>query len=484
MLGKLLKRISRITLPRIVVIGVDIQDRHVLGVATLRHEGEVKLLHSEVFEIPEDAIENGELKRPEVLDVIVQKLVDAVPQGRWWKDNEPIFVLSIPPERLYTETLFFPSMNDIELEEAIRLKLETSLPWPQNSAYVDWVVMRMSDRVGVFLAAMAKSVLDQYFRVFLDKGLRVGACEFHLFSLIRFVGTEDAQSFIFVLIDEDGFEFGIFALGGILGHSVQAVTNPKENQQILEDKLKQLTSFVESSYGISVARIFIFDKLSWENLSSQVETVTGVPTQIFTPTSKLIDPELSVAYGASLRPYSSAESLMNLLPENLGGRYQENLVQKTFRFWAINFASVMCVLLGTFLGIFLLLSGQKQVLLKENQESRARFEEKLQQQQDLIAEVGVFNNNASTVSRVLESRPLLSRKLKLITDSLKAHGLSIVEVHMQSAQVSLRFLASARPIADRWRTDLEATGMFASIAIPSEAPTEGANLLIPVTINF
>ncbi len=468
MLNRFFRAISRITLPKIAVIGFDIQETRVSGVVTLRTQGDTNILYSHTYDLPIGDLENGELKRSETLGKAIEDTMKAIPQGRLLRAHEPIFVLSIPPKRLYTETLFFPEMSEGDLMQAIRLKLETSLPWPLRDAYVDWTIIDTGDpeRRGVFVTAISRAILDEYVKVFLERGAKVGACEFHLFSLIRFISPEKTKSFVFVLIDEDGFEFGIFAFGNIMAHYVQNIEKLEEKQQVLEDKMKQLTSYAETAYGTSIENIFIFDKLSSENLSSKLEVATGIPTQIFTSAPNLVSAQLSIAYGASLRPYSGSESLMNLLPENLGGRYQENLIQKTFRFWAFNFFVVSLVFLTASAGIYYFLTLQESALNAENAQQRQAANEKISQQQPLIDQANQFNELGANVMRAAFFESKMGENLSFIEDRARKTGIIITGIQfIPPLSVRVLFTAPSTDMFSGFDAELLAAEAIASAKI-------------------
>src|SRR5271157_1549947 len=187
--SKSLRYISRLVLPQAIVIGLDVQDRHLAAAATLRRGDATSVLASGVYELPEGAIVDGELADPAPFQRALTTFLLQVPARRFVNASEYVFILSIPPQHVYTETILLPPMTPRELADAVRLKLETSLPWGAGQAYVDWRTLPSADpkQTSTFIAAVAKVTLDTYLDAFQGQKWRIGAVEFHMLSLAKFL---------------------------------------------------------------------------------------------------------------------------------------------------------------------------------------------------------------------------------------------------------------------------------------------------------
>ncbi len=225
-LKKIFSFLARVVLPRITIVGIDIQDKHMVSIAVMRKGISVQTLNAITHQVPEEAIENGIMRQPAVLRGVIEAILRALP-SRFGSSPDPIFVLSVPPHHLYTETIFLPPMNKHDLTEAVQLKIENALPWPTNETYVDWQVFETPhpEKIGVFIAAIEKSALDSYLQVFMENDFKIGACEFHLVSLSRFLTAQATKPFIFILIDEDGIEFSIFFNNTLIAHHHHPLSN-------------------------------------------------------------------------------------------------------------------------------------------------------------------------------------------------------------------------------------------------------------------
>lgn len=488
MFSRIFKFISRVVLPEVIVVGIDVQDRHISGVAALEQGGETKILTSGVYDLSEGAVEGGELRDAGAFKKAIKSLVEKIPKGKFGLAGEPIFVLSLPPNHVYTETAIFPQMTEEELHRAVKLRIETSLPWPAAQSYVDWSKLEYKEQkqAPIFFAAISKTVADGYFKVFLEENWRLGACEFHLFSLARLIGDRKANSFIFVLIDDDGVEFAVFASGNILTHYLESVGSPdgiEAHKGLIEDKVKQLTLFAEGNYGVKVERVYIFDKVSLEKVSSSITSITGIPTEIFVPTPPGVDLRLSTAYGASKRSYSPRDSLINLLPPALGGRYQENLFLKTMGLWT----RVAAVFLGTFLlaflGVYILLVSQKNMLLIETENFRATFEEKRKAAAPLIQKAEFLNRIVQEALNAKAERTTEGKRIEVIEGLARKNGAVLLNIGLgERDEIAANFTISTREAALEFRDDLAGAGLFSSVEIPLSQLAAEKNLSITLTL--
>lgn len=487
MISRFFRFISSIALPQIVVVGLDVQDTHLFCVAALRKgEEEVDIIASASYELPKDAIVEGELKNPDVLRDTIKKFLALLPKKKWKGNSEPVFVLSLPPTHLYTETFFLPNLSSSELDQAIRLKTETSLPWPAREVYVDWHAVDIGDpdKKAVFVAASSKQILDPYFRIFLTENWRLGASEYHLFSLIRFIQRDSISSFIFVLIDEDGIEFSIYAHGSILAHYLEDVSKVESRQSMLEDKIRQLTSYAESHYGAKIQQIFIFDTSSWGKAPDELQAITGIPTQPFTPSTHL-DARLSIAHGSALRPYSSPVPLLNLLPFELGGSYEENLFIRTLRFWGTLTTIVLSTFLAAFLSVYLFLGGVNADLSRQNESLAIALAQKQEQSAPMIEEAKDFNALLQTILGAEGNRTIYASRFSIVSDELQKNNLTLMNVRFSNQnEFFVSFFAPRREAALAFKENLDSSKNFQAILIPVQDLQKERDLEVRATFTF
>ena len=485
MFSNFFKFISRLVLPKIITVGVDIQDRHLIAVAAFRMGNKNEIIASEVYELNENAIENGELKNPESLKKAIQDFSAKIPGGRFKSSSEHIFILSIPPHHLYTETAFFPLMSETELAEAIHLKIETSLPWPINQAYVDWTIMPASanKQIGVFIAAISRQVLNEYLKIFLEEKRTVGACEFHMLSLAKFINPNYFKSFLFALIDEDGIEFSVFSGGKILTHYLQNVSSNEEAQKILEDKINHLINYIKGSFGVSVERVFIFDKINSDYVLTNIQEKTGIPAQALTPSPHL-DPRLFIAQGASIRSYGAVDASLNLLPLEFGGRYRENLFLKTLNLWLKIFSVFGFTLIFAFTAASGFLWSQQSFFIKENSGLDSLFKQQLATAAPLIKKAEYFNKLTAAIKTV-PFRSMSGTSLLIVKKEAEKNGLSFIDARLVGpSQIAVSLTAPTRESALEFEKALKSNSGFIDVNIPIAELSPEQDLNIHITFGI
>ncbi|MDI6734242.1 MAG: pilus assembly protein PilM [Patescibacteria group bacterium] len=488
MFSKFFRLISKIVLPKIVVVGLDIQDRHIGAVVTTRRGGKFTKVASNIIELPDEAIEDGEIRAPKVILETVKNLLSGIEKDfPLFKklDNEPIFVLSVPPNHIYTETMVLPLMNEADLHEAVRLKIETSLPWPLGDTYFDWVRVPLKDhnRAGIFMAAIQKNILDDYLKIFAEGGWLVSACEFHLLSLAAFIHGGD-EPFIFILIDEDGAEFAIFNYGKIISHYLQRVRIKEDIAGILNEKIKHLTAFAEGNLGVSLQKVYILDRANLESTLANLEDETKMSVGLVAPPSQ-IDERLFIANGASQREYGGEEKTLNLVPPESSGRYNENLFLKTLNLWTNILIIFSLTFIIAFFSILAFTKTQTTSLLKTSIPLRASLDQQFNQAQPLLNEASKFNVLAGILRDNMPVRSLFGEKFRILQNEANLTGLTLSRLsYVKAGEFNVSFSAPTRTSVLYFKEKIEKTEIFSEVIIPSNQLTPEKNLSINATIKI
>lgn len=317
----------------------------------------------------------------------------------------------------------------------------------------------------------------------MEEGWRVGVCEFHIISLARFISKEQAHSFIFVLIDEDGAEFAVFANDSLIVHHL-TIKSSSEGEGFLEDKARQLSSYAEGNFGIKIEKVFIFDKLNLQTLSKNITSITGLPTQVFVPAQDL-DYRFSVAYGASLRPYFTNEDSINLMPPALGGRYRENLFSKSVGF----LLKVTVVFVGVFLvasvGLYLFISTQRRLIDSENVEFGLTLDRQIERSADLVNKAKDFNNIVNQAVEANGHRSAVGKKIQSVVTLLNTTGIKLLNMSSNANnEIVLMIFSDKRQGILDFQKAIHDSGVFSSINIPISELAPEKNLRVNVNLQL
>lgn len=485
MIGKLFKALSRVVLPKVVVIGVDFQDQHISAVATERRGDENKILGSNLVTLPDSAITNGEVMDPITVESALQELMRGLPSFLFERFKQgPVFVISIPPYHIYTEVTEFPPLSDDDLEGAVKLKMETSLPWPIRSAYVDWapIPARGKNKTGVFLSAVAKQTVDGFLNIFLRNGWQVAACEFHMVSLSRFV-VQEKDPFLLVLIDEDGVEFAAFHEGRMITHYLQKVQRIDELNSLLKDKIRNLSTFVEGSLGVVVKNLFILDRFKL-GVTMGVAEETRIPIREF-PTFAATGLEFLIAQGASQREYGARRTFFNLLPEEATGRFHDSLLLKTLGLWTKVLGVFTFVFAFALVGMLMFVNNQRASLSRDVDELTATGGTRIASAETLIASANAFNELTARVEQIRNARGTIAQKLTSIEQEAFRTGVSVKNIKWATGEtIALTADAPTRENAIAFKDALDKAAIFSSVTIPIVDLAQDQDITFHVTISL
>ncbi len=484
-LRRFFKFFSRIVLPRVIVIGFDIQDTHIAVVASLRKGDKVKPLASSVIDLPDEAIQNGEIKNPEMVRVALSKLINQMPAYLFNRlKGEPVFVLSIPPHHIYTETALFPLMNENDLGEAVRLKIETSLPWSLPDTYYDWIEVPVLDKgqKAVFISAASRHIIDDYLRVFLEIGWNVSACEFHMLSLASFLGKVNTP-FVFILQDEDGLECAFFCEGKITTHLLRKLRPDDDVNRVLKDQLRNIFVFAESNFNITPEEAYFCNRATGIPLPSFIDSNTQLSVNPF-PFPQDVDARFVIARGASEREYGVSETSLSLLPEESSGRFEENLLLKTMSLWSNIFLAFIVTFLLAFGALWAFAINEEKAVLKEIVNKRSLVEQQFANAQTLIESARAFNVlvNSAGASTGLTSH--MGEKLSAINAQIEKSGVYFKSARMEEGnnQIIATFSSPSSQNISALKNYLEATKIFSSLIVPVVPPTSSGDVTVDITL--
>ena len=449
MFSTLLKGIARIVVPKTVVVGIDVQDARVALFASISdsHLGTRAVSAAEV--LPAGTVEGGEIKNPDVFFDVITKLMERVATSRYI--TEPIIVLSISPIHMYSELSLFPLMQAPNLAEAVRLRIETSLPWPLDGAYIDSHTVPMNDthKVAVFIAGIEKRLLDPYFEIFRRGGWRIAVCEFHLLSLAHSMSPAQQGggkgTRLLILIDDDCIEFGIFSNLELIAHANRKFEAGDDPQTKIGFEIRRLLAYAETEIGSKIENILLFDKKGIEAEIEKLHEEIHVPTQFLSVSE---NPAFAVAFGASSRGLSYQNHDINFAPMGSGGRYEENLIVRTLGFWK-NAILIFCsAMLAVSIGFYIFLNGEKHPLIAETKQLKNALGIQVQQAQPLLDRVQGFNELATTAAKAASERRRVADVVAVLVGAAPQTKVKILGIQKDQAEKNVMRIQVYAPTRD------------------------------------
>ncbi len=184
------------------VLGLDIGTSNVKYVQ-LKDKGKLtKLIGYGSFEIPKNIIIEGIISEPEKLAEIIKKELSDPP---WGKIEAKRVVAALPDSKLFTRILELPVLSEKDIQEAINLETDQSIPVANSDLYVDWqIVRRLEDKIFVFMAAAPKSIVNSYVQLFELMSMESLALEISLAAVARSVVSPKNRSTPILILDIGG----------------------------------------------------------------------------------------------------------------------------------------------------------------------------------------------------------------------------------------------------------------------------------------
>lgn len=174
------------------VAGLDISEDYLrlVSLETDYKTGEIKIAAMAEEAMPKDAIINGVVKNKDALILSLKKLVNKAGADLKY------FVASIPGSQIYYKMFPFPkAVSGEKLEEAMKLTVGFQLPLKLEDIYLDWEKPDEKIAAGdttneISLAAVKKTIADDYLECFSKAGIKTVAVEFHPLSIMRVVSSD------------------------------------------------------------------------------------------------------------------------------------------------------------------------------------------------------------------------------------------------------------------------------------------------------
>ncbi|HEX9679561.1 MAG TPA: type IV pilus assembly protein PilM [Candidatus Saccharimonadales bacterium] len=166
---------------------------------------------------------------------------------------------ALPAGLTYSRIVTLPPMESKDVESAILLEVEQSIPVPLAELYVDYeVVYHAKDgSVEVLVVAAPKSIVDSYLNLFAVLGLEVVLFETTINSVARTVSHADNTSVPTLIIDFGSISSDL----AVFDHTIRVTgtadwggeTLSKEIAKVLRVSLRQAQT-IKNRYGLDVSK--------------------------------------------------------------------------------------------------------------------------------------------------------------------------------------------------------------------------------------
>lgn len=371
-------------------------------------------------------------------------------------------IVSISSDKIYSKILYFPrTIEDKKIEESIRLAVNFQLPVSPEESYIDYYELTAQDelRREFFLAAVTKTVIDEYILALNSAGFNPVAIEPHYQSFLRAADLPSDQT---ILVKADEKEsIGIFIVkAGVLKFN-RVIPKKFLTQEKTEEELRKISDFYETENDTPVDRKIIL---------SEIKTTVGLENKWLT------------AAGAAMRGAMnrSEDIFLSLMPVSTEEAYDYQKAVVFSGFLSNIIVGLSAFFAAAFFGVWLLM-----LAIQQNLSSKIEIFSLTPPSKESVEienKVRDFNELTKIGAAITKTFPRHS----VVFDALKPlvpAGVSITQSSFSSdAKISATGVARNRTELNSFKKKLEESGVFAEINLPLTNLEMREN--IPFSISF
>lgn len=124
-------------------------------------------------------------------------------------------VIYIPGSYSFIRTIFFPSMPDSELKEAIRWEIKRQIPYSEEEAVSDYISQEVPEGIAATIAAAERKNIQKQISIFKEAGFKVIAVDVSPLALLRVFAPKDNNNILLIDIGAKHIEIDIIKAGVI-----------------------------------------------------------------------------------------------------------------------------------------------------------------------------------------------------------------------------------------------------------------------------
>lgn len=202
-----------------------------------------------------EAIENGVIVNHEIIAKALHGLFE---NGLVGEISTRRVVFSVPAARTFSRVLMLPKLASKDIPDAVRLEAEQYIPVPINDLYLDYEIIRKTDKnTEVWAVAVPKKLVDSYVMLGKLLGLEVVAMETTTSACSRLFQYTDKHGVPTVLIDFGSvssditvYDDGIVVTGTIPGGGDDVTNLITKNLGLSRAE----ADIIKAKYGLNVSK--------------------------------------------------------------------------------------------------------------------------------------------------------------------------------------------------------------------------------------
>jgi len=348
-----LKDFSKYFINKEYIGGLSIRDGN-LNFVLFSPDATKKILATFEAELPEGAVVEGILQKPEIL----KPILDSLRHSPALKKIKHLYlIVSLESGTVYHKVFDLPQVQPMELSAAVDLNLKMLSPIKFEESYSDWelmgdIILQDSFKYRINSVFAKKEVVDPYLKILGEAGFIPLAVEFNAFGLWRLFNAnnllDENKSYLIAFLSSDGLDFSVVKKAGLefnycqswresmqsLGIGSNTGLSKESLLRIFTEELRKVITFYLNRFQEGVSGVFLFtpgyqeDLVKIINEQFRLEILSGFPKLEYSP-------NFYAAAGAALRGLISRvdDVSVSLMAVGTEEEYRRRRTLSFFNLW-------------------------------------------------------------------------------------------------------------------------------------------------------
>lgn len=457
-------------------------------------KGSLSIQASASISLPAGTIEGGVLKNKNDFMPALKSLLVKIRQNA----KVSSFIVSLPANAVYCHNFSFPqSLSEKQIDDAMRINLNFSLPMPPEKVYLDWETIESGDisKKEIILCAAARNAADAYLQAFSEAGIAAVAVEFHSLSLSRVVALKSKEPSLLAVLLDGNLEMSIIENGAIRFlqafdlERIAELEGNKNSADIAADKIKRAVDFYDAEKNKKgyLNKIYLagdYEKIkTYKDAIGQIGGLTVEFSEILPVFPKVSMPANSnlahITFGSALRGLMprSEDTIISLMPIGTEQAYEQKRAMSFMKLASDIVSAVSIFFVVMFAGSWILMTVLENNIEKSLNRQSALPEGLIEMKEKAV----VFNQAIDQAAALKGQTPRWVGLIERIK-SLAVAGIALNKLDISLENIGISGTALTRDTLLQFKAVLEKSELFMEVKVPFSYLEQKDN--IPFALNL
>lgn len=441
-------------------------------------KGSLLVQASASVDLPAGTIKGGFLKNKDSFLLSLKSLLEKV------RKNTKVssFIVSLPADAVYCHNFSFPHiLSEKQIDDAMRINLNFSLPMSPEKVYFDWETIESADisKKEIILCAIARNATDIFMQVFSDIGIAAVAVEFHSLSLSRVVALGSKEPSLIAILLNSNLEMSIIENGAIRFlqafdlEKIAELEEGKSTEEIVADKIRRAVNFYDAEKNKKgyLNKIYLagdYEKIKiYKDAIGRAGGLTVELSEILPVFPKVSMPANSnlahITFGSALRGLMprSEDTIVSLMPIGTEDAYDQKRVASFVGLVSDLAATLSIFFVAVFVGSWILMT----VLANNIEESLSRQGALPEGLMEIKEKAVIFNEVVKQANTLKSQTPKWVGLIERIK-SLAVQGVTLNKIDISLESINISGIALTRDTLLQFKTVLEKSELFTEVKVP------------------